>query len=175
MHELILMLTGLFLWICILQIINILDSNTNKKWLAIPVSLLVLWGCSSGLEITEHSHYKREDVRNLVSASPSESEIDGAFWFFGGVINESRYYLLRWEVEPHLYKDFQVKNEVYIREDPNLVNTGKFVQFFDCHYENVSYDLVGLRVYQGEDEKICSYSRQEIIVPMGYVIKDLNI
>ena len=122
------------------------------------------------------NNYTKERV--LVSTSPSHTQIDGKisgdFLMFSGVINEKRVYLLREEVSKGLYKDFEVKKEVYIREDEELTNKGKFVQHFSCYDISTYYDLYGYEFLHTTKNK-CSYQKQEIVVPVGSVIKELNI
>jgi hypothetical protein len=131
-----------------------------------------------GFEETQTFTHKGYVTKHLVSAAPSHTQINGSvsgsFLFFSGVIQESRVYLLREEVEKGLYKDFEVKHEVYIREDSSLTNRGKFVQYYDCKDVTKSYEYFIWELYS-KTENECFYQKQEIIVPSGSVIKELNI
>ncbi|UOK16885.1 hypothetical protein [Vibrio phage phiKT1024] len=170
-------LVGIFV-IC-LFIAAIYFSNKNKIVTIICSILFGAWFAADGWESRTIEIYQKESVRKLVSASPSNTKIngsiDGSFLFFGGVVNESRYYLLREEVEPGLYKDFEVKHEVYIREDANLKDSGKFVQLYKCHKLEGTYDIFGYQPIEPRYITKCKYKRQEIVVPQGFVIKDLTI
>ncbi|UUW39748.1 putative TMhelix containing protein I [Vibrio phage VPMCC14] len=161
----------------ILVALNCLDGTKTK----IGGVLFVFWLTlifSSGVEhsFTYTNSYTTQ--RTLVSAQPSHTQINGSisgnFLMFSGVIGEDRVYLLREEVEKGLYKDFEVKHEVYIREDESLTTKGRFVQHFKCNNINIEYIWLGMQLFRNIKNK-CEYDRQEIVVPVGSVIKELNI
>lgn len=162
-----------------LLIAAIYFSNKNKIVTFVCYVLLGAWFAADGWESRIVDTYDKNEVRKIVSASPPNSQINGSiggsFLFFGGVVNESRYYLLREEVEPGLYKDFEVKQEVYIREDSNLKDSGKFIQVYKCNKLKGTYDIFGYQPIEPRYITKCQYQRQEIIVPQGFVIKDLTI
>ncbi|CAL9955543.1 hypothetical protein VPHF99_0010 [Vibrio phage F99] len=136
------------------------------------------WCMGDGYEESQEFTHKGYTTKQLVSAAPSHTQIhgnvSGNFLFFSGMIQESRVYLLREEVETGLYKDFEVKHEVYIREDNSLTDRGKFVKYFDCKDVTKSYEYFVWEFYN-ETKNECFYQKQEIIVPKGSVIKELNI
>lgn len=122
------------------------------------------------------TYYTKEKV--IVSSSPShqyiEGRVSGNFLLFSGVIEQKRAYLLREEIEDGLYKDFTVKKEVYLKEDPLLKSKGKFIQYFTCEHSLYWYDVYGLRLLETKKET-CSYKKQVISVPVGSVIKEISI
>jgi hypothetical protein len=133
---------------------------------------------TDGWERDNQFTHDKITTKILISAQPSHTQIEGSvsgsFLMFSGVIGESRVYLLREEVEKGLYKDFEVKHEVYIREDGNLMNKGKFVQYFKCYKITDYFDLFGYKLWSKTGYN-CEYQKQEIVVPVGSVIKELNI
>lgn len=143
----------------------------------IILSIIVSLIFSEGVGIERQYSRDYTTTKVLVSTQPSHTQIEGSFGGFlivSGVINESRVYLLREEVEDGLYKDFEVKHEVYIREDNTILDKGKFVQHFQCENIILSYSWLGMVLFDKQGEE-CKYSRQEIVVPKGSVIKELNI
>lgn len=162
--------------------IDAFDVRTSTAYKIHVVVYLLLLGAyipTKGWEDDKYLVKARADVRILVSAQPShtqlEGSIHGAFSVIVGVINESRVYLLREEISEGLYKDFEVREEVYIRENPELSDRGKFVKYYNCYNHNVYLDLYGWQPIKFAPEYKCYYKRQEIEVPKGAVIKELNI
>lgn len=111
----------------------------------------------------------------LVSAAPSHTQVDGSisggFMYISGYVNEKRIYLLREEVSKGVYKDFEVKKGAYLKEDASLKNKGKFVQHFRCETEIARIELLDLQ----ESRTNCVVIGQDIVVPVGSVIKELKI
>ena len=126
----------------------ILLFTESKIIFALGVVFMATCNGWEGDRVFTHS-YTKEKV--LVSTAPSHTQIDGKisgnFLMFSGVIDEKRIYLLREEVSKGLYKDFEVKKEVYIREDEKLIDKGKFVQHFSCYDTYTYYDLYGYEFY----------------------------
>uniref|UniRef100_A0AB39AJ88 TMhelix containing protein I n=1 Tax=Vibrio phage P018-4 TaxID=3229728 RepID=A0AB39AJ88_9CAUD len=158
-------------------VLGCLETNKTKA----AGLLFIFWLTlvfSSGVEHSKTYTNSYITQRTLVSAQPSHTQINGSvsgnFLMFSGVIGENRVYLLREEVEKGLYKDFEVKHEVYIREDSSLTTKGKFVQHFKCSDITVEYFWLGMKLFNNTNNK-CEYDRQEIVVPVGSVIKELNI
>lgn len=149
----------------------ILLLTESKIIFTLGVFFMVTCDGWEGSKVFTHS-YTKEKV--LVSTAPSHTQIEGKisgnFLMFSGVLDEKRVYLLREEISKGLYKDFEVKKEVYIREDNRLTNKGKFVQHFSCHDISTYYDLYGYELLHTTKNK-CSYQKQEIVVPVGSVIK----
>jgi len=152
--------------------------DAGKGYWGFLAVVFIGWCIGDGYEESQKFTHKGHITKYLVSAAPSHTQINGnvsgSFLFFSGMIQESRVYLLREEVEEGLYKDFEVKHEVYIREDAILTDRGKFVQYFDCKDVTKSYEYFIWEVYN-ETKNECFYQKQEIIVPKGSVIKELNI
>ncbi|AUR84677.1 TMhelix containing protein [Vibrio phage 1.063.O._10N.261.45.C7] len=165
-------------WIMIVLIFLAIPFFRGKVYWTLTLGLFMGWGIGDGYEETQTFTHKGYVTKHLVSAAPSHTQIngniEGNFLFFAGVIQENRVYLLREEVEKGLYKDFEVKHEVYIREDSSLTNRGKFVQYYDCKDVTKSYEYFIWELYNKTENK-CFYQKQEIIVPSGSVIKELNI
>lgn len=164
------------LW-CLFNFMFWEDTARTNKLLCFVIS--GVWLTSNGWEeerVFVKDHYNQ---KVLVSAAPSHTQINGSisgnFLMFSGVIGEQRVYLLREEVSKGLYKDFEVKHEVYIREDESLTDKGKFVQYFKCYNKTVVLDFYGWQVLSLPAKYDCDYQRQEIVVPQGSVIKELNI
>jgi len=162
----------------VLILVPIIFGVTSGIYWGLIASLLLGWGVGDGYEQSSVFTHKGQVTKHLVSAAPSHTQINGSvggnFLFFSGIIQENRVYLLREEVEEGLYKDFEVKKEVYIREDSSLTDRGKFVQYFNCKDITRSYEYAIWELYR-ETNNECSYQKQEIIVPKGSVIKELNI
>ncbi|AGH32014.1 hypothetical protein VPIG_00157 [Vibrio phage PWH3a-P1] len=160
-------------WIAVLALTW--DSILTKP--LILISLLYI-PIVDGWEEDKILTHNKTITKQLVSSQPSHTQIEGSvsgsFLMFRGVIEESRVYLLREEVRKGLYKDFEVKHEVYIREDVNLLNKGKFVQYFKCYRITDYFDLFGHKLWSKVGHN-CEYQKQEIVVPVGSVIKELNI
>lgn len=175
----VILVTIVALFVIGLVIVALYFSNKNKIITLVCSLLFGAWFAADGWESRIIEVYNKTEVRKIVSASPSNTQINGSisgsFLFFGGVVNESRYYLLREEVQPGLYKDFEVKHEVYIREDPNLKDSGKFVKIYKCNKLKGTYDIFGYQPIEPRYMTKCKYQRQEIVVPQGFVIKDLTI
>lgn len=152
--------------------------DMSRLGVILLVLCTILLSTTNGWEGSKDYTRTYTHIKTLVSASPSHTQIDGkisgSFLMFSGVIGESRVYLLREEVSKGLYKDFEVKHEVYIREDGSLTNDGKFVQYFNCYDISTYYDIYGWIVFDNKEES-CYYQKQEIVVPVGSVIKELNI
>ena len=155
---------------------GLFDAGRGYWWFLVVV--FTGWCIGDGYEESQKFTHKGYNMKHLVSAAPSHTQINGSvggnFLFFSGMIQESRVYLLREEVEAGLYKDFEVKHEVYIREDDSLTDRGKFVKYFDCKDVTKSYEYFIWEFYN-ETKNECFYQKQEIIVPKGSVIKELNI
>lgn len=142
-------------------------SGLNKTFICFLL-FVILFILTTDIEYKVTGHYTKTD--KLVSVAPSDTQLNGSFVLGSGHVNESRYYLLRKEISPNRYRDFEVKHEVDIVEDHTLVNSGKFKQYFICTktvYDNILFKF-------NLPEK-CGYQRQEIIVPKGYVVKNLSI
>lgn len=165
-------------WVMIVLIFLAIPFSRSKVYWTLVVILFVGWIAGDGYEETRTLTHKDHVTKHLVSAAPSHTQINGSiggnFLFFSGVIQENRVYLLREEVEKDLYKDFEVKQEVYIREDNSLTNRGKFVQYYNCKDVTKSYEYFLWELYNKTENK-CFYQKQEIIVPSGSVIKELSI
>ncbi|ALM62112.1 hypothetical protein AXI64_gp120 [Vibrio phage qdvp001] len=163
--------------ILFVAILGCLEEKKIKTTGVLFIFLLTLI-FSDGVEHSKTYTNSYTTERTLISAAPSHTQINGSirgsFLMFSGVINENRVYLLREEVEKGLYKDFEVEHEVYIREDNTLTTKGRFVQLFKCYDVSAEYFWLGFKLF-GNTKNICSYSRQEIVVPVGSVIKELNI
>lgn len=114
------------------------------------------------------------ESKKLVSAS-QETRYQGSFSLLYGTLNQKRYYLLREEIRDGYYKDFEVKHEVYIREDREMEkNKGEFVQIFKCRKQISKFRLAFIFEINEESET-CKYDRQEIVVPYGHVVKEISI
>jgi hypothetical protein len=157
-------------------ILTLIKSDLHYRYKALTsIALILLWLHYTDLILTPTKTYQSTTEKIIVSSAPSSSELSGS-WILGfGSISTSRYYLLREEVSDGLYKDFQVKYEVYIREDKSLTTKGKFIQISNCTVRQWEYELLWFTLYGGETYTSCNFSRQEIVVPVGYVIKDLTI
>lgn len=152
-------------------------TNSLLAFIVFIVMVIYLF-TSEGIEKQKFpdTHYYEEKV--IVSSSPShqyiEGRVGGGFLLFSGMIEQKRAYLLREEIEEGLYKDFTVKEEVYLKEDPLLKSKGKFKQYFTCKHSLFWYDVYGLRLLETKEET-CSYTKQVISVPVGSVIKEIKI
>ena len=140
--------------------------------------LFFIWCYSDGMEIKEFPTRSYTTEKVLVSTQPPHSEVSGSlsgsFLYFSGSIGENRVYLLREEISQGLYKDFQVKNEVFIREDNDLITKGKFVQYFQCYDVSLYYEIIMWPTLNNVYED-CRYVKQEIVVPVGSVVKEIKI
>lgn len=152
-------------------------SSLWHKLLCLATSLV--WLTSNGWE--KESKFVENTTREkiLVSAQPSHTQIEGHvrgnFMMFSGVVGEKRVYLLREEVQTGLYKDFEVQGETYIREDDSMSDKGKFKQYYTCNDVKIVLDFYGWKPLDLGTEYKCKLVKQEIIVPKGSVIKELNI
>ena len=136
--------------------------------------VIVLWFAQEGCLQEEVSTRNKVVEKVLVSTAPSHTQVSGGFVLLWGAIGTNRVYLLREEVSEGLYKDFEVRHEVYIREDNTLTNKGKFTKFSECTTYRESYELLVWTLTESTREH-CTFTRQEIAVPVGSVIKNLSI
>tara|TARA_B100001059_G_C17712583_1_gene516297 strand:+ start:312 stop:842 length:531 start_codon:yes stop_codon:yes gene_type:complete len=160
-------------------LVTVVMDTINTKTVVITLAFVSIYIFTiDGWEGDRKHTHNYTTTKTLVSAAPSHTQVEGSisggFLMFSGVIGESRVYLLREEVEKGLYKDFEVKKEVYIREDDGSRNKGKFVQHFQCYDISTHFDLYGYEFLHRTVNK-CAYQKQEIVVPVGSVIKELNI
>lgn len=180
MFEIVVGLTLLFFWY-----IGVMTTHLVTKDIRIGKFLLyagiptLIWWIGDGYEVArENTYIQQTKERVLVSTSPSHTQIDGnmngSFLYFSGSIGEVRVYLLREKVSEGLYEDFQVKNKVYIREDSSLKNTGRFIQNFQCKNVHESYEFILWKIVDMSYE-MCEYMNQEIVVPVGSVVKEIVI
>lgn len=163
----------LLCWIAIIALTY--DTLFSKLLIMLGVIYIPL---IDGWEEDKIYTHDKVTTRTLVSAQPSHTQINGNisgnFLMFSGVIGEQRVYLLREEIEKGLYKDFEVKYEVYIREDKSLTSKGKFKQYFKCYKLRDYFSAFDTQVLSRVKYE-CEYQKQEIVVPVGSVIKELNI
>ena len=154
--------------------ISALDSAYHKvfRWFCVFIFLFWLLACDYVRTDAPSAGY--EDTKVLVSTAPSHTQVSGGFVLFWGSIGTSRVYLLREEVSEGLYKDFEVRHEVFIKEDDTLTNTGLFTQEFTCTTRNEYYKVLFWKVVDTTEER-CKYVRQIISVPTGSVIKNISI
>lgn len=156
-------------------ILTLIKSGLPKMYkVSASLALLLLWYFYTDLTYINTKTYQSITEKVIVSSAPPSSELSGS-WILGfGSISTNRYYLLREEVSEGLYKDFQVKHEVYIREDKSLTCKGKFIQISNCTLDRWEYELLWFTL-KSINNPSCRFNRQEIVVPVGYVIKDLTI
>lgn len=151
--------------------------ETSKGKFVIGTILLIfsLWCIQDGYKEEVLQEYEGSVKKVLVSASPSSTKTEGSFLLFVGSLSETRYYLLREEVEDLLYKDFEVKaKDTYLREDSTLKGKGLYVESYDCKDIKKSYVLL-VWVIAEKEKQPCNLRRKEIRVPLGSVIKELKV
>lgn len=145
------------------------------KVLGCTLLLLTLWWVQDGYKEDILKEYDGSVKKVLVSASPSNTKTEGGFLLFVGSLSETRYYLLREEVEALLYKDFEVTaKDTYLREDTELKGKGLYVELYDCKDVKKSYILLVWEIIEKEVQS-CNLRRKEVRVPIGSVIKELKV
>lgn len=145
------------------------------KW-GITLIVGVIWYSSTAIKLETTKTYVKSSERVIVSANPSGTSLSGSFVLGFGSISTNRYYLLREEISEGLYKDFEVRKEVYIRESNTLPhNKGLFTQASDCKEVVFKYKILLWEIQSKEGAITCDLIRQEIIVPVDYVIKQLQV
>lgn len=164
-------------WFCITtKLCGVTAKFRYKLLILIGASVTWWYSFDFNYDITYSRSYTT--TKTLVSASPSESYLEGSFQIFmgtgGGSVETKRWYLLREELRHGLYKDLTVKKDVFIEERDNLPKgKGLFEQNFTCNKHHTSYRMF-LWTIEDVDEK-CAYQSQTIVVPRGFVIKEIRI
>lgn len=149
------------------------------KGFIVTISLCsCFWWYSFDLTITQEQTEGYKTTKTLVSTSPFESYLQGSFSLFmgtgSGELETKRWYLLREQIREGLYKDFTVKEEVYIEERESLPkDKGLFEQYFSCQTNTASYRMFVWEIDKTKEE--CKFNKQTIAVPKGFVIKELRI
>lgn len=144
------------------------------KWI-LQLVVVIFWLAGTDFSNPDISSREYSTNRTIVSASPSNTTSSGYFILGSGSIGSKRYYLLREEIENGLYQDFEVDGTVYIRERETTNHKGVLEQKYICTTSQLNYRILWYVAYEKYVQESCVTSRQEIIVPVGYVIKDLNI
>lgn len=168
---------GIVFSLVTLIIFNV-NTRNAKYWCMFVLILGILFTFNEGYEYKQTPWYSVHQEKLIVSSSPSslktEGIIGGNFLFFSGYVSQSRYYLLREQIEEGLYKDFEVNGEVYLRESVTFLNQGKYTEEYHCYDKTESYTLFW-KTWTGEKEQHCDLKRQEIIVPVDSIIKEISL
>lgn len=154
-------------------LVTSLDGD-NYGGATLAVVMFLVWMGGDGYEKSYSPAEGYTETKTLVSTAPSHTQLSGGFTLLWGSIGTDRVYLLREEVSEGLYKDFEVRREVYLREDASLTDKGTFTKMFSCAYKKEYYGLLFWKLFERE-RKVCNFSKQEIAVPVGSVIKNLSI
>lgn len=166
------------LFILNLRMIITSDSLSVMKKSILGITCILVWWFGFDLEKTNQTEYLDDRVRHLVSSSPPEDYLKGSFSLFmgtgGGDIETSKMYMLREQVEDNLYVDFLVKKKVYLKEDKSLPkDKGKFIQTFKCVNRTFTYRYLFFKKVKRFYHH-CEYKYQTIMLPEGYVIKEIR-
>lgn len=146
----------------------------NYGGVILAVVMFLVWMGGDGYEKSYSPTEGYTETKTLVSTAPSHTQLSGGFTLLWGSIGTDRVYLLREEVSEGLYKDFEVRREVYLREDTSLTDRGTFTKIFSCEYKKEYYELLFWKLFERE-RKVCNFNKQEIAVPVGSVIKNLSL
>lgn len=163
----------------IAAIVNSFDIHNTTLRITVVTILCTTWWYGFDFDSKSSSTQGYTITKKLVSASPSEKYLDGSFSMFMGTgsggLETKRYYLVRERIREGLYKDLMIKHEVYIEERESLPKgEGLFEQDYTCKTLDVSYKMLFWKLHKVYKNQ-CEYSSQRIVVPKGYVIKELRI
>lgn len=154
------------------------DSNvTTPVGVTLAAIMCITWWFGFDLDYDKIPATGYAETKHLVSIAPPQQGVSGNFTMFlgigGGSIDTTNVYTLREKVSDRLYRDFTVQHEVYLEERPTLPkDKGLFVKHFTCVNDVWKYRMF---VWEAVSEsKQCSFNRQVIVVPEGYVIQEIK-
>lgn len=169
--------TTVFLFIAVITFFVALQEEAPRVAIGVVITLMI-WGFSEGFTVKPYPVYEKVESKEIVSIGQphfgTTGGLSSSFVLFSGIIEQSRYYILREEVEPGLYRDLEVKSGAFLREDSSLNDRGIFKTYRKCADYETEYRILGINLKESERRTECQLDRREIVVPSGYIIQELN-